>query len=96
MNKFTIENARIETVTNYDMVFFDLVTERGRVELAEHVNYNDGEFEAVERSYSNIEINLEDELSSVFDMSEKPPMMPVADYLPVSEIIDAVETSLRK
>lgn len=50
MKAFKIENARIETITDFDMVKFDVVTESGRVELAEHVNYDaDGDFKSVER-----------------------------------------------
>lgn len=95
MNTFRIENARIETITDFDMVKFDLVTDMGRVELAEHVNYDaDGDFKSVEFTDSNIRCNMEDELCSVFDMSEKPSFMPAIDFVPFDEIIEAVEELL--
>lgn len=95
MTKFRIENVRIETITDFDMVRFDLVTELGRIELSEHVNYDsDGDFKSVEFIDSNIRCNLEDELCSVFDMSEKPSLMPAIDYVPFAEIIEAVEEIL--
>lgn len=95
MNTFHIENVRIETITDFDMVIFDLVTELGRIELAEHVNYDsDGDFKSVEFTDSNIRCNLEDDLCSVFDMSEKPGLMPKIDFVPFGEIIAAVEEAL--
>ncbi|MCZ4337635.1 AcrF10 family anti-CRISPR protein [Shewanella colwelliana] len=95
MTTFRIENARIETITDFDMVIFDLVTDFGRVELAEHVNYDsDGDFKSVELTDSNIRCNLEEELCSVFDMSKKPSLMPAIDYVPLAEIIEAVEEML--
>ncbi|WP_345883567.1 AcrF10 family anti-CRISPR protein [Shewanella algae] len=95
MTTFHIENVRIETITDFDMVKFDLVTEIGRVELSEHVNYeSDGDFKSVEFTDSNIRCHLEDELCSVFDMSEKPSLMPAIDYVPFAEVIEAVEEML--
>ncbi|MGL5005812.1 MAG: AcrF10 family anti-CRISPR protein [Plesiomonas sp.] len=95
MNAFRIENVRIETITDFDMVKFDLVTDIGHVELAEHVNYDsDGDFKSVESTDSNIRCNLESELCSVFDMSGKPSLMPCIDYVPFFEIIQAVESLL--
>lgn len=95
MTAFRLENVRIETITDFDMVKFDLVTDLGRVELSEHVNYDsDGDFKSVESTDSNIRFHLEDELSSVFDMSEKPSLMPVIDYVPLDEIISAVQDVL--
>lgn len=95
MNTFRIENVRIETITDFDMVKFDLVTDIGRVELAEHVNYDsDGDFKSVEFTDSNIRCNMEDKLCSVFDMSEKPAFMPVIDFVPFGEIIETVEELL--
>ncbi|MEZ8292719.1 AcrF10 family anti-CRISPR protein [Vibrio splendidus] len=95
MTTFHIENSRIETITDFDMVIFDLVTDLGRVELSEHVNYDsDGDFKSVESTDSNIRCNLEDELCSVFDMNEKPSLMPVIDYVPFGEIINAVQEVL--
>ena len=92
---FRIENARIETITDFDMVKFDLVTDLGRVELAEHVNFDsDGYFKFVESTDSNIRCNLSDELCSVFDMSDKPSLMPAIDYVPFAEIIKAIEKAL--
>jgi hypothetical protein len=92
MNTFRIENVRIETITDFDMVKFDVVTEHGRVELAEHVNYDrDGDFKSVEFTDSNIRCNMVDELCSVFDLTEKPSLMPAIDYVPFGEIIEAVE-----
>ncbi len=94
MNNFRIENARIEA--DSDLVIFDVVTAQGRVELAEHVNYDsDGEFESVERTDSNIRCHLIDELCSVFDMTDKPSLMPEIDYLPFVEIIEAVEAAVK-
>lgn len=95
MTTFNIENVRIETITDFDMVKFDVVTALGRVELAEHVNYDeDGDFKSVEFTDSNIRCNLEDELCSLFDMSEKPAYMPRIDYVPFGEIIEAVQKIL--
>ena len=96
MTKFYIENARIETITDFDVVTFDLVTDKGTVELSEHINYdNDGDFESIETADSNICINMESELCSVFDMSDKPSLMPSIDYVPFHEVIEAVEKSLQ-
>lgn len=96
MNTFRIENVRIETITDFDMVKFDVVTERGRVELAEHVNYDsDGDFKSVEYTDSNIRCNMVDELCSVFDLTDKPSLMPALDYLPFGEIIEAVEQAVQ-
>ena len=96
MNTFRIENVRIETITDFDMVKFDVVTERGRVELAEHVNYySDGDFKSVEFTDSNIRCNMVDELCSVFDLTDKPSLMPALDYLPFGEIIEAVEHAIQ-
>ncbi|WON78054.1 AcrF10 family anti-CRISPR protein [Serratia sp. UGAL515B_01] len=96
MNTFEIENIRIETITDFDMVKFDLVTKKGRVELAEHVNYDsDGNFKSVEFTDSNIRCNLVDELCSVFDMSKKPGLMPKIDYVPFAEIIEEVQEALQ-
>nr|AKN37111.1 hypothetical protein [Vibrio cyclitrophicus]AKN38180.1 hypothetical protein [Vibrio splendidus] len=95
MTTFHIENARIETITDFDMVIFDLVTDLGRVDLAEHINYDrDGDFKSIESTDSNIRCNLEEELCSVFDMSEKPSLMPEIDYVPFAEVIEAVEEML--
>ncbi|EIY4766805.1 AcrF10 family anti-CRISPR protein [Vibrio cholerae] len=95
MTTFRIENVRIETITDFDMVMFDLVTDLGRIELSEHVNYDsDGDFKSVELTDSNIRCNLEEELCSVFDMNEKPSLMPAIDYVPFAEIIEAVEKVL--
>ena len=95
MNTFRIENVRIETIIDFDMVKFDLVTDMGRVELAEHVNYDsDGDFKSVEFTDSNIRCNMEDELCSVFDVSEKTAFMPALDFVPFAEIVDAVEEFL--
>lgn len=97
MNKFSIENVRIVTICDFDMVKFDVVTERGRVELAENVNYDrDGDFKSVEYTDSNIRCNMVDELCSVFDLTDKPSLMPAIDYLPLGEIIDAVTTEITK
>lgn len=96
MTKFYIENARIETITDFDVVTFDLVTDKGTVELSENINYdNDGDFESIETTDSNICINMESELCSVFDMSDKPSLMPSIDYVPFHEVIEAVEKSLQ-
>jgi hypothetical protein len=97
MKNFKIENVRIERITDFNMVRFDLVADLGRVELAEHVNYDsDGDFKSVEFIDSNIRCHMEDELCSVFDLSEKPSMMPSLDYIPFAEIIESVEESLSK
>lgn len=96
MNAFRIENVHIETITDFDMVIFDLVTDLGRIELAEYVNYDsDGDFKSVEITDSNIRCNMEDELSSVFDMSEKPGLMPKIDFVPFNKIVNAVEEALK-
>lgn len=94
-----IDNIQIEHITDHDdgfvMVFFDLVTEHGRVNLQEHLNYDsDGNFESVERVDSNIACNMESEFCSVFDMSEKTPMLPDMAYVPFYEVIDAVEEAI--
>ncbi|SFC49231.1 hypothetical protein SAMN02745723_102499 [Pragia fontium DSM 5563 = ATCC 49100] len=96
MNTFKIENARIEFITDdFDMVKFDLVTEKGRVELSEHVNYDsDGDFKSVEYTDSNIRCHMIEELCSVFDMSEKPSFMPSIDYVPFADIIATVEEAI--
>lgn len=95
MNTFRIENVRIETITDFDMVKFDLVTDLGRVELAEHVNYDsEGDFKSVEYTDSNIRYNMVDELCSVFDLTDKPSLMPAIDYVPFGYIIEAVEEIL--
>lgn len=95
MTTFRIENVRIETITDFDMVRFDLITDLGRVELAEHVNYDkDGDFKSVESTDSNIRCHMEGELCSVFDMSGKPSLMPALDYVPFGEIIEAVQEIL--
>lgn len=89
---FSIKNVRVETVIDsIDMVFFTLKTDLGEVDLSEYINYDsDGDFKSVEFADSNIRCNLVVELCSVFDMSEKPGFMPMIDYVPFYEVIDAV------
>lgn len=95
MNTFRIENVRIVTIADFGMVKFDVVTDRGRVELAEQVNYDrDGDFKSVEYTDSNIRCNMIDELCSVFDLTDKPPLMPAIDFVPFGEIIEAVEAEI--
>lgn len=94
--EFKIKNVNIiDVFGSGDMVEFDLVTEKGSVTLQEHVNYDeDGDFKSVEMTDSNIKFHLEDEICSVFDMSDKPSLMPPIDLVPFREIIEQVESAL--
>jgi len=87
----SIKNVRVKS----DLVFFTLKTDLGEVDLSEYINYDsDGDFKSVEYTDSNIRCNLVTELCSVFDMSEKPGLMPIIDYVPFDEVINAVSDAV--
>lgn len=96
MNQFIIENPRIEVVEGSEMAVFDLISVLGRVELLEHVNRDsEGNFESLEVVDSHIVCNMQDELCSVFDMTEKPALMADINYVPLAKILVEVTECLK-
>ena len=68
------------------MVKATIVTARGALEIAEHID-DDGK---VERTDSNIRINQLDSLAGLFE-ADRPALAPAEDYVPLKAIWDALE-----
>jgi hypothetical protein len=90
MKNFTVKNVETESFDTYEMVIFSVVTEKGEIQLQEFLK----DRVVCKESDNHIRSNLSDELSKIFDISEKPSLMPVDDFL--SDEIDAICDEVQK
>lgn len=92
MQVLKVQNIDVEWEGDFNcfIVKCDVVTRLGRFEFYDCVNDD----KTVEVTDSNVLHNCIDDFGAIFDLSEKPGLMPVRDYL--SKELDFVVAALNK
>jgi hypothetical protein len=93
MNEFKISDVEKDSVEGYDCVKFTLITDKGCDDFIEWIT-DDDECQKVETVDSHIMTNQSEEIVSLFDMKDKPSLMPDLDYIPLQDIFEELQEAL--
>lgn len=83
---FSLRDVELEEIEGAPAIRATIVTEQGDLEVVEWLDENG----KVERTDSNIKLNAVSDLAKLFPC-ERPGLAPVADYLPLAAIFDALQ-----
>jgi hypothetical protein len=93
MNEFKISDVEKDIVEGYDCVKFTLTTDKGCDDFIEWITDDDG-YQKVESVDSHLITNEADKIISLFDMKDKPSLMPDLDYIPLQDIFEELQEAL--